>query len=148
MSATEDIIRYKCTKVGSRLRVRVTSPGYNPYANCQFPRDIRLDGREYTTPRSALKFAESPRHKFFYRVTRKQDITIVTGKVPTDLKKYDKEETCCICIDAPPSVIFYRCGHFTCCKACAAAIMTTTKKCPLCRSSIDRLVEESELQTE
>ena len=28
----------KCVKEGKKLRIRITSPGYNNDANCQFPK--------------------------------------------------------------------------------------------------------------
>lgn len=142
--ASEEVVRYKCIKVGSRLRVRVTSPGYNHNANCQFPRDIREDGREYTTSVSALKFSQT-RGKFFYKVTRKIDVTVI---VETTLpqKIYEKAEDCVVCFDHSPQTIFYECGHFVCCAKCSEAIFTTTKKCPMCRANIKRLVMEIELE--
>ncbi|MBD2166949.1 WGR domain-containing protein [Calothrix membranacea FACHB-236] len=37
----------ECFKEGSKLRVRVVSPGYNPNWKVQFPKDIRQDGQRY-----------------------------------------------------------------------------------------------------
>ena len=38
----EAVVTFRCVAEGSRLRVRVTTPGYNPYINCQFPKGILL----------------------------------------------------------------------------------------------------------
>ena len=65
------LVYFTCVKEGSRLRVRITSPGYNQEANCQFPRAIRAEGKTYTAPVAAIKFARSPQGTFFYRVTAK-----------------------------------------------------------------------------
>lgn len=37
----------ECFREGSKLRVRVISPGYNPKWKLQFPQDIRQDGQRY-----------------------------------------------------------------------------------------------------
>jgi predicted DNA-binding WGR domain protein len=37
----------ECVKQGSKLRVRVVSPGFDKSFNCQFPRNIRVDGARY-----------------------------------------------------------------------------------------------------
>lgn len=37
----EDIVRFKCVKEFGKLRIKIISQGYNPYANCQFPKNIR-----------------------------------------------------------------------------------------------------------
>lgn len=65
------LVYFVCVKDHSRLRVRITSPGYNQEANCQFPRAIRAEGKTYTAPVSAIKFARSPQGTFFYRVAAK-----------------------------------------------------------------------------
>ena len=37
----------ECYKEGSKLRIRVVSPGYNPYWKVQFPNDLREQGMRY-----------------------------------------------------------------------------------------------------
>jgi predicted DNA-binding WGR domain protein len=37
----------ECFREGTKLKVRVVSPGYNPNWNVQFPRDIRTEGMRY-----------------------------------------------------------------------------------------------------
>jgi hypothetical protein len=37
----------ECYKEGSRLRMRVVSPGYNPDWKVQFPKDLREEGMRY-----------------------------------------------------------------------------------------------------
>ncbi len=54
-------VRLQCVKEGSKLRVRIISHGYNHDANCQFPRNIRAPGRQYSVPISDVSFTEGPR---------------------------------------------------------------------------------------
>jgi hypothetical protein len=141
------MIRLRCVKDGGKLRVKIISPGYSSEANCQFPRDIRAENREYLVPESDVKFSEM-RCKFFYRVSGK-NIQIVDNepkKSFADLKVYGDTNShdCCICMLDDPSmifVIFAPCGHYCCCKPCAVKL----KKCPICRADIGQLVDKSQL---
>ncbi|MGK7874808.1 MAG: WGR domain-containing protein [Xenococcaceae cyanobacterium] len=45
-NASQGVI-VECFKEGSRLRIRVASPGYNPDWKVQFPKDIREEGARY-----------------------------------------------------------------------------------------------------
>lgn len=45
-TTTSEII-VECYKKGSKLKVRVISPGYNSDWNVQFPRDLRQEGKRY-----------------------------------------------------------------------------------------------------
>lgn len=139
----DEIIRYVCSKVGGKLRVRIITPGYNPLANCQFPRAIREDGKEYTSPRSALSFSSGPSGKFFYRVKGKF-VTIVGGTHPQTI--FESEE-CVICLDLPPSIVFCPCGHYVCCEDCSSQLLKSKGSCPICRSVIKNHVTKDQLQT-
>jgi hypothetical protein len=46
-------------------------------------------------------------------------------------KKVFREETCVLCLSAPPDIIYARCGHECACKTC-----DTVTKCPMCRGAI------------
>lgn len=48
-----------CIKVQSKLRVRITSPGYLNDANCQFPRDLRVEGRRFQVPAVYVTLVQS-----------------------------------------------------------------------------------------
>lgn len=152
-------VRLQCVKEGSKLRVRIISHGYNHDANCQFPRDIRAPGRQYSVPISDVSFTEGPRRKFFYRV-KKNNIKIcsdaeniaVNGDriVPSTpdvvhIEKIfgdDEDTECSICLCAEKDVVFAPCGHFSCCGDCAKQV----KACPMCRSKIDRIVRRDEIE--
>ena len=141
-----DEVRLRCVKVGGRLRVRIISNGYNPDANCQFPRAIRKEGREYTAPSSAVSFSEGPNLKFFYRV-KKSQITIIQEDITIEKVFGDDETECIICMDAEKDVVFAPCGHYCCCDRCAIIIKSGQQsKCPLCRGNIEQIVRRDQIQ--
>jgi hypothetical protein len=145
------MIKLKCVKECGRLRVKILSPGYSPDANCQFPRDIRQEGREYLVPSEDISFSEM-RCKFFYRVKPKKIKVVSLDDVDLkNLKIYGDEESkdCCIClttqVDDPTMVfvIFVPCGHYCCCDGCAKKL----KICPMCRATITQSVTRDQLGT-
>lgn len=135
----------ECVKESSKLRVRIVSQGYFTWANCQFPRDIRVDGRKYKVPASAIKLVSGQRGKYFYRIDKHAiqivDATIVSAAEAAVVKPehvYDSgEETCTMCMDAPKTVVFSPCGHYCSCAVCAGKL---DNKCPMCRSVITTIV--------
>ncbi len=141
-----EIVYLKCVKVGSKLRVRIISNGYNNNANCQFPRVIRRVGRKYSVPVSAISFAKGPTGKFFYRV-RKSAITVV-DKIESVNKIYgDEKSMCVVCWDKENEIVVVPCGHYCLCQNCAEVLQKSTQKCPLCRSTINMIVDRSQIQT-
>jgi len=40
---------------------------------------------------------------------------------------------CAVCLSAPPDTALLPCGHLCMCGACAARVMASTRRCPLCR---------------
>lgn len=148
-------VTLKCIKEGSRLRVRITSPGYYHDANCQFPRDIRLVGRSYECPASDVTLAKGPRGKYFYRINKK-GIKVLDSEKPSEkvsLKVYgdDDSDECLICMDQTKDVVFAPCGHFCSCGGCAQLLLATTSSstssstCPLCRTAISVVVERKNI---
>lgn len=146
-----ELVRLRCVKEGNKLRMKIISPGYSPEANCQFPKDIRVEGREYTVPKSDVALANT-RGKFFYRV-RKNNIVICPPGPAVDLSKLkiygDENMTeCNICmtdISTNPNIVFVilaPCGHYCSCAECAKQLKT----CPLCRAQITQIVTKDQLQ--
>ena len=134
---SEEVI-LECVKVGSKLRVRILTEGYNKDANCQFPRDIRKVGRKYKVPKDAVSFSEG-RGKFFYRI-KKNLITIIDEN--ENVVVYgDVDDECVICMEENNQIVFIPCGHFCTCEICSNKI----QKCPLCRSLITSLVYRDEI---
>ena len=46
-SRPTDPVTLEIVREGSKLRAKVISPGYDPAKNCQFPRDIRVEGKKF-----------------------------------------------------------------------------------------------------
>lgn len=149
------MIRLKCVKENGKLRVKIISAGYSSDANCQFPRDIRVENREYSVPKSDVKFSEMG-CKFFYRIGRKNIQIIDVAYKCEDLsqkfkgmKIYGEQDLneCCICMtDASNDssiqfVIFAPCGHYCCCSQCSNKV----EYCPLCRTLIEHVVTKDQL---
>lgn len=58
----------------------------------------------------------------------------------------EDENLCVICLDAPKQGSFIHSGgddtaHMCCCMECAKQIMSTTKKCPMCRAAVERIIK-------
>ena len=155
----EPLVYFRCVKDGRRLRVRVISRGYNPDANCQFPRAIRAEGKRYSAPRNCLKFARGPAGKFFYRVSKNgikvlesNDNVNELGELAQNLddmkisvkKVYECDgDECLVCMDRDYDVVIVPCGHYCMCGPCANQL----NKCPLCRGGIERVVTRDMIQT-
>ena len=162
----QELVRLKCIKIGSKLRVRITSPHYNHNANCQFPRAIRVEGREYTVPAEDIGFSKSPHQKFFYRVPKRNvkicddssgllvtnnndnNINKPNKKVDmTNFKVYNNDSNdCCVCMDAEKDSAFWTCGHYYCCGTCANTLMIKKMGCPICRAVIEQVINKDEFQ--
>lgn len=143
----QELIRLKCVKEGSKLRMKIISSGYSPEANCQCPRDIRVTDQEYTVPKEDITLANT-QGKFFYRI-KKGRIFPYNPVNPIDisnLKIYgdDNITECCICMEDTNIVfvIFAPCGHYCSCSDCAKQL----KQCPMCRANIAQIVTKEQLQ--
>lgn len=141
-----NLIKIKCIKEYGKLRIRIISNGYNNFANCQCPRNIRLEGREYLVPSSDITFNQTMGCKFFYRI-KKNNIHIIPIDDTRLIIYEDKNDiNCCICMDGEKDTAFYPCGHYHCCNICAIVLLGNSMKCPICRSSIERLVNKDQFQ--
>jgi len=147
-------VRLQCVKQGSKLRVRIISPGYNPTANCQFPRAIRVENAQYLAPASAITFSEGAGSKFFYRVAKSQ-ITQVPPDTATAtesllaLKVFgsDEPEDCAICMSEPKDTVFAPCGHYNCFHTCATIVVRSSgARCPICRAGITQIVHRDRFE--
>lgn len=139
----------KCVSEKGKLRIRLTDPNYNSLANCQCPRDIRVEGAEYLIPIENITFSENNKFKFFYRI-KKTGIKRVEKKEDKILIKIFEEgedEKCVICFDLNKSVIFIPCGHFAACEVCSNSIkgnsnsFDETFTCPICRTVVQKAVD-------
>lgn len=150
---TQDLIRLRCVKEGNKLRIKIVSGSYSSDANCQFPKNIRVENREYLVPRNDITLSDT-RGKFFYRI-KKNNITICSKSLEpsidlTKLKIYGDENIaeCSICmndVESKPNIVFIiiaPCGHYCCCTDCVKEL----KNCPICRSNIGQIVTRDQLQ--
>lgn len=149
-------VQLYCTKVGSKLRVRVQTAGYLRHANCQFPRDLRVDGRRFEVDPSAISLITT-RGKYFYAVKNKNAIRILpsggeeittggdgTRTLPQQIFTDDSTEDCIICMETPKVIVFNPCGHFYACETCS----TPLKQCPICRITLTGRIHCSEFGTD
>ena len=134
------MIKLKCVKEGSKLRVKIISPGYNSRANCQFPKNIRSDGAIYEVPAEDVGFSENAQNKFFYRI-KKNNIKIITDQIDQIFEDESTTE-CVICMTEEKDVVFAPCGHYCCCNACATKL---NSKCPICRGRISTIVKYDQI---
>ncbi len=138
--AEADNVFLQCVQDGKKIRVKIITNGYNKNANCQFPRNIRVVGRKFMVPASAIKVAGRG-GGFFYRVD-KNNITIVE-EVQVHLTIYRSEE-CCVCMDALSEIVMVDCGHLCMCPDCSKTYTATT--CPMCRSTIKSRIHQDQLE--
>jgi hypothetical protein len=144
------VVRLKCIKVGSKLRVRILTPGYFTNANCQFPKDLRVEGRLYDVPVSAVTLVT--RNKNFYSITKKSAIKIVLdidcltdsfadAKINIKVYEDNASDDCAICMTNEKCMIIVPCGHYYTCASCTALI----KKCPICRCGFTKAINKSQM---
>ena len=141
-------VQLLCVKVGSKLRVRITSPGYKHDANCQFPRNLRVEGRRLGVSAHDITLVAS-RGSYFYRV-RANNVVILDENSVDDFKDMkifgDETEECVVCMSEQKYSVFGPCGHLSCCKPCANILYQTTGKCPMCRNQIACVIDYEELK--
>jgi hypothetical protein len=148
----DSIVYLQCSKIGGKLRVRITTPGYKNDANCQFPRDIRHVGRKYSVLPGDITLVERG-GSYFYSVKSRNvkifesDVALPTqnnissfvGKI---YNTEDLETECLICMCETKDSVFNPCGHYVCCKTCA----TRVDKCPMCRTGIFSIIDYNDLK--
>lgn len=152
----ENLVCLTCVKEKGKLRVKILSKGYLPNANCQFPRDLRVEGKNFYVNREYLKLAIT-RGKYFYSCLKRKEIhelptlennemkeLIEITRAFENLKIYQDETTdeCVVCMDGKKDTVFCPCGHYYCCSKCATKLTI----CPICRSPIDDRIDKSKIQ--
>jgi hypothetical protein len=133
-------VTLKCFKENNRLRIKIITPGYIQSANCMFPKNIRVEGQEYTVPVEDIVMADT-KGKFFYRI-KKNNITLKNNLDNLVVYGGDCEE-CAICMETYDEyMIFVPCGHYCCCRDCSKQI----KQCCMCRVDIKHVITRDQLQ--
>lgn len=164
------MIILECLTKKNKLRIRFNSfidnegkiftNVYNNEYNCQFPKDIRKDGRFYEISDNDMIIIES--NTPFYKI-KKNNIRILTEEESkiyktnsqnknqqslkddiSNLKIYDIAE-CVVCLSASSSIIFIPCAHMCICNDCYQGIKKTKNCCPLCRRNITKIISNPNL---
>jgi hypothetical protein len=136
-----------CVKQGSKLRVKILTLGYLANANCQFPRDIRIEGLRYKVKADDVKLITA-RGRWFYSVKKKDAIEILNPNQlepnqlqpnPINIQIYEDqtEVECLICMTEPKNTVFYPCGHYHACAKCACMV----NNCPMCMKKIENRID-------
>lgn len=145
-------ITLKCVVEGRRLRVKILTPGYFSEANCQFPKNLRVEGRLYQVDSSCITLASGPAGKFFYRVRGEIKIIDDLTQIQTTTQQeelqvsveriYDSgEPECVVCLEDLKTLVMVPCGHYCLCANCKTKIF----KCPLCRATITLAVTTDQI---
>ena len=136
-----ELVRLKCVKVDSKLRIRIISPGYYNTANCQFPRDLREEGRVYEVKPEDITLIT--RTKNYYNI-KKSGIKILSDlDLISTLKIFEdtQSDDCAICMSEEKCMIITPCGHYYTCASCTTKI----NKCPICRIPFTKSIHKSTL---
>ena len=157
------MIILQCVSEKNKLRIRfhcyVDDEGkifmnvYNNDYNCQFPKNIRVEGLFYQIPDNDMSIIDDGKKTPFYKVSKNNIKILSTEEAKiynkTDnfndldvskLKLYEVAE-CVICFSEPSSIIFIPCAHNALCKNCYESVKKCNNKCPLCRKNICNIIE-------
>ena len=145
-----EMIRLKCIKVGNKLRIRIISPGYFNEANCQFPRDLRVENRIYEVPADSISLIS--RSKNYYNI-KKNSIKIIDEidnltMVLIKIKVFEdvSSDDCAICMTNEKCMIIVPCGHYYTCEECISKIKKSTGCCPICRITFTKVINKSQIE--
>ncbi len=144
----------KCVRE-NRLRIRfhqfidetgkIYNNVYNNNYNCQFPRNIRREGRYYKIPHEDISICRR-RGKPFYSI-KKDNIEVLNNwdedgeyKDPLEGVKIYNVEECVICMENEPDKVYLPCGHKCTCASCSNMLCRNKKECPLCRRFIVEII--------
>ena len=140
---TVAMVTLQCVKAKNRLRVRIISEGYCPWANCSFPRNLRVEGKKYIVPFFGVTTVERSSGNFFYRISASHIHDYIEDVKETVDKVFEASE-CCICLDTQPVMVIVPCGHRCMCQECSQKLINSNK-CPLCRTQFSNIVHESKI---
>ena len=133
----------ECVQQGSKLKVKMRSPGFILGANCQFPRALRVAGRQFEVDAEAVKLMRAPSGTYFYSVKDRNKIRTLgedgTVALPTRVYEDADSSECVVCMCGPKTTVFVPCGHFYTCHDCSRQLTT----CPICRAVITNCIDKS-----
>lgn len=70
-----------------------------------------------------------------------QEIYGIGNSVGTDFDDNDPGKECVICMSEPRDTMILPCRHMCLCSGCAKVLRFQTKRCPICRQPVERLLE-------
>ena len=138
-----EFVNLMCIQEGTKVRVRIISPGYLSHANCQISRSIRVPGRHLQVPKEDVSLVMKGA-KWFYSVKGSR-IEIVDAPCTEDNttivdKVYEcaNDGICIICMVELRSMVCAPCGHAYACQECSSQLDTLRKNsCCICRAIVD-----------
>ena len=138
-------LKLKCIKVGGKLRIRIISPGYFNEANCQFPKDLRVENRLYEVNTEDVVLVS--RSKNFYKISKKSikiinEIDVLTETL-NSIKVFEDvgASDCAICMVNEKCMIIVPCGHYYTCEPCTYKLKT----CPICRINFTKTINKTQM---
>ena len=141
-----EIVELICVKERNKLRVKIITPGYLNTANCQFPKNLRVEGRKFQVKSTNIKLIQT-RGKYFYSIASKNILNLDTysksnseTEINTITQIFEDETTneCSICLDNEKNIVF-NCGHLYTCHDCSYRL----NKCPICRIPITLRIDKN-----
>lgn len=150
-----EYVLLQCVKEKSKLRVKmISSQPFIKGINCQFPRNIREEGKYYVVKSGSIALKKN-----FYSAMQKDSVVCSTFDME-EIKKYinevaatnnkinptviygdDDDFGCVMCLGDDKDIIFAPCGHFITCDSCSKLC----QKCPLCNVKITGLLQRDEI---
>ncbi len=138
-------IHLVCVKEKNKLRIKFhkfidddNKEYFNLYDNtynCQFPKNIRVEGYFYEVDENSVSLIQRGNNKPFYDIT--SDNIKILNTPPEPIKIYLIPE-CCVCLSEESSITFFPCGHKCICSICNNSL--TKRICPICRRNINSII--------
>jgi hypothetical protein len=145
----EDKVILRCVEEKGKLRIRfhqfiqtngrVYANAYDDQYNCQFPRQLREKGRYYEIPSDDISLSKRKTGPFY--VVKSKNISIVDGNYVLRETTVFEATECVICMDNKSSRTYIPCGHRVTCESCASTHSQYSNTCPMCRRTIDDVLE-------
>ncbi len=150
-----EYVLLQCVKEKSKLRVKmISSQPFIKGINCQFPRNIREEGKYYVVKSGLITLKKN-----FYSAMQKDAVVCSTFDME-EIKKYindmaatnnkinptviygdDDDYGCVMCLGDEKDIVFAPCGHFITCNGCSKLC----QKCPLCGVKVLDLLKREEI---
>ena len=89
-----------------------------------------------------MAHAEDSTYRLRVIATLKEPPLEPSTEVGTSGKRKREEEPrlCVVCTDEDASVACVPCGHVCACEACSGGLAAHDRRCPVCRSNVERMM--------